>query len=102
MIESVMKAQSKSDEKMLELEEKRLKMEERQLEREAQQRREDREFQLQMMRLMMGHGIHSTFALPNNLHNLGQSSSMDQKSSSSSFAMGGLYNAYSRPFEDNH
>ena len=37
--ESVMKAQSKSDEKMLELEEKRLRMEERQLEREAQIRR---------------------------------------------------------------
>ena len=41
MIDSVMKAQSKSDERMLELEEKRLQMEERQLEREAQQRRED-------------------------------------------------------------
>ena len=37
-----MKAQQKSDERMLELEEKRLRMEERQLEREAQQRREDR------------------------------------------------------------
>ena len=59
--------------------------------------KENREFQLQM-RLMMGHGMHSTFGLPNN--NLGQSPSMDQTSSPSSFAIGGLYNAYSRPFED--
>ena len=44
---------------MLELEEKRLRMEERQLEREAQQRREDTEFQLQMVRLMMDHGMHN-------------------------------------------
>ena len=51
-----------------------------------------------MMRLMMGHGMHSTFGLPNN--NLGQSSSMDQTSSPSSVAIGGLYNAYYRPFED--
>ena len=53
MMDSMIKAQSKSDERMLELEEKRLQMEERQLEREMQQCREDREFQLQMMRLMM-------------------------------------------------
>ena len=46
----------------------------------------------------MGHGMHFSFGLPNNL---GQSSnsSMDQRSPSS-FAMGSLYNAYSRPFED--
>ena len=102
MIDSVMKAQSKSDERMLELEEKRLRMEERQLEREAQQRREDREFQLQMMRLMMGHGMHTSFGLPNNQQNLGQPSSMDQSHETppSSFAMDNLYNAYSRTFED--
>lgn len=64
-------------------------MEERQLEREAQQRKQDREFQLQMI-LMMGHNMHSTLGLPNNL---GQSSSMDQTSSPSSFAIGDLYNA---------
>ena len=41
MIDSVIKAQLKGDERMLELEEKRLQMEEKQLEREAQQHRED-------------------------------------------------------------
>ena len=74
MMDSVIKARSKSDERMLELEEKRLRMEERQLERETQQRRKHREFQLQMMRIMMGHRMHSSFHLPNNQHNLGQSS----------------------------
>lgn len=102
MINSVMKAQSKSDERMLELEEKRLQMEERQFEREAQQRRDDREFQLQMMRLMMGHSMHTSFGLPTNQHNLGQPSSMDQNHQTppSSFTMDSLYNSYSRSFED--
>ena len=57
MIEGVLQAQSKSDDRMMELEEKRLRMEERQLEREAQQRKEERDFQLQMMRLMMGRNV---------------------------------------------
>lgn len=94
MIESVVKAQSRSDKKMLELEEKRLQMEERQLEREVQQRREDREFQLQMMRFMVCilRLVYQT--------NIDQSSSMDRPSSPSPFPMGSLYNAYSRPFED--
>ena len=46
-----------------------MRMEERQMEREAQQRREDREFQMQMMRMMMGPGMHS-FQMPGNHHNL--------------------------------
>ena len=47
-------------------------------ERELERTKERREFQL---RLMMGHGMHSSFGLPHNQHNLGQSSSMDQSSS---------------------
>ena len=59
LMERVVSAQTKSDEKMMELEEKRMRMEERQMEREAQQRREDRESQMQMMWMMMGPGMHS-------------------------------------------
>jgi len=44
---------------MMELEEKRLKMEERQMEREAQLRREEREFQMQMVQLMMSQSCYS-------------------------------------------
>ena len=59
LLEQVITAQSKSDERMISLEEKRLKMEERQLEREVQLRREAREFQMQTMRMMvMGSGVH--------------------------------------------
>lgn len=54
--------------------------------------RDNREFQLQMMRLMIGHGMLSVWFTS-------QSSSMDQ-TSPASFAMGSLYNAYSQPFED--
>ena len=85
---------------MVELEEKRMKMEERQMEREAQQRREDREFQMQMMGMMMGPGMHH-FSPPSNPASLGHPSSMDQ--STSSFAFGlprNAYNPYSRDFED--
>ena len=75
-------------------------MEERQMEREAQQCREDREFQMQVMRMMMGPGMHS-FQTPGNHHNLGNPSSMDQLSSSSfTFGTNNMYNAYARNFED--
>ena len=94
MIESVLQAQSKSDDRMMELEEKRLRMEERQLEREAQQRKEERDFQLQMMRLMMGRNVN-----PFNAQHLpDRPPPMEQ--ASHSFAMGDLYNAYTQPFED--
>ena len=59
LLEQVMSAQNKSKERMIELEEKRLRMEEWQMEKEALQRREEREFQMQMMRMMMaGLGMH--------------------------------------------
>ena len=54
LLEQMITIQTKSEERMIDLEEKRMKMEERMLEKEAQQRREDREFQMQMMRMMMG------------------------------------------------
>lgn len=94
MIESVLQAQSKSDDRMMELEEKRLRMEERQLEREAQQRKEERDFQLQMMRLMMGRNVNPF----NNQHLPDRPPPMEQISPS--FTMGDLYHAYTRPFED--
>ena len=102
LMERVISAQTKSDEKMMELEEKRMRMEERQMEREAQQRREDREFQMQMIRMMMmGPGMHS-FQMPGNQHNLGNPSPMDQSSSSSfEYGTSNMYNAYTRTFEDN-
>ena len=49
---------------MMELEEKRLKMEERQMEREAQLRREEREFQMRMVQLMMSQSHYSRPQMP--------------------------------------
>lgn len=63
LLEKVLAIQSKSDERMIDLEEKRMKMEERLMEKEAQQRREEREFQMQMMIMMMMVQIHSLFLL---------------------------------------
>ena len=54
LITKLTDVQQSSDRLMIELEEKRLKLEEKQMEREAQLRREERDFQLQMMRMMMG------------------------------------------------
>ena len=63
---------------MIELQEKRTKTEQRQMEREAQQCREEREFQMQMMRVMMsGPGMHH-FPLPSNQSSSGHPSTMDQ------------------------
>ena len=56
LISKLLKVQEESDKRLLQLEEKRLEFEERQLEKEAQQRKEEREFQLRMMQLMMGQG----------------------------------------------
>ena len=56
LISKLLKVQEESDKRLLQLEEKRLQFEERQLEKEAQQRKEEREFQLRMMQLMMGEG----------------------------------------------
>ena len=59
LLEQVITVQSKSDERMAEVEEKRLRMEERQMEREALQRRKERAFQMKMMMMMMmGPGMH--------------------------------------------
>ena len=74
----VVKAQKMSDDRLLDLEEKRMEMEERQLEREAQQRREDRRFMLDMMSMMMGH----------------------QTSPSPYHTLGGVYNSYPQPFDN--
>ena len=49
----VAECQSATDQKLLELEEKRLKLEEQQIEREVQLRREEREFQLRMMQMLV-------------------------------------------------
>lgn len=57
VVEKVMTMQSQSDRLMIELEEKRLKLEEKQFEQKVQLRREEREFQLQMVRMMMGHPL---------------------------------------------
>ena len=86
LIEKIITAQSKSDEKMLELEEKRMRMEERQLEREDKQRRDDRLFQMQMMKIMGPGAYH--FPPPSNHPSLGQSNSSGQSSHSSTFAFG--------------
>ena len=61
LLQKVLDAQNSSDLKMMELEEKRLKMEERQMEREAQLRREEREFQMRMVQLMMSQSYYSRF-----------------------------------------
>ena len=53
LIDKLVEAQQSSDRCMIELEEKRLKFEERQMDKEAQQRREEREFQLRMMQMMI-------------------------------------------------
>ena len=45
--------QKSSDQIMMSLEEKRMKMEERQMELDAQIRQEERQFQLQMMQMLM-------------------------------------------------
>ena len=56
LISKLIKVQEESDKRLLQLEEKRLEFEKRQLEIEAQQRKEEREFQLKMMQLMMSQG----------------------------------------------
>jgi len=61
--------QEKNYEMMSKLEEKRISMEEKQMELDAQLRREEHDFQLQLMQMMMSHGnppvphylMHSTF-----------------------------------------
>ena len=54
IVDKLVDAQRNSDRVLVELEEKRLKFEEKQMEREALQRREEREFQLRIMQMMMG------------------------------------------------
>ena len=56
MITKLVKVQEQSDQRLIELEERRIAFEEHQLEKEAQQRKEEREFQLRMIQLMMGQG----------------------------------------------
>jgi len=48
--------QEKNDEMMFKLEEKRTRMEEKQMELNAQLKREERDFQLKLMQMMMNHG----------------------------------------------
>lgn len=54
LVDKMTKAQSDTDKVFLELEEKRMKMEENMREMEERQRREEREFQLKMMSVLMG------------------------------------------------
>ena len=49
--------QKSSDQMMMTLEEKRMKMEERQMEIDVQMRREERQFQLQMMEMLMQQNV---------------------------------------------
>lgn len=53
MLHKVTEYQFATEQKLLELEEKRFKLEEKQMEREAQLRREEREFQLRMMEMLV-------------------------------------------------
>ena len=53
MLQMVAECQSATDQKLLELEAKWLKLEEQQIEREIQLRREEREFQLRMMQMLV-------------------------------------------------
>ena len=53
LLEKMITMQKSSDQMMMSLEEKRMKMEERQMELDAQMRREERQFQLQMMHMLM-------------------------------------------------
>lgn len=54
IVDKVMKSQEESDRKFLALEEKRIRLEEHQMEREERMKREEREFQLRMMSMLMG------------------------------------------------
>ncbi len=54
MMDTVLKAQAKSDQMFLELEEKRMRFEEKEREREERVRAQEREFQARMFSLMMG------------------------------------------------
>ena len=54
MLQKVVECQSATEQKLMELEEKRFKLEEKQMEREIQLRREEREFQLRMMQMLVG------------------------------------------------
>ena len=89
MFDTLIKAQCKTEERVLDLEEKRLRIEERQLEREAQRRREDREFQLQLMRLLAGQSHHHAIGAPSTSRHINQTSPQFE-----------FYNAYTHPFED--
>ena len=64
-----------------------MRMEERQLKREDTQRRDDRMFQMLMMKMMMGSGAFH-FPPPSNHPSLGQSNSSGQSSHSSTFTFG--------------
>ena len=53
LLEKMITMQKSSDQIMMTLEEKRMKMEEKQMEIDVQMRREERQFQLQMMQMLM-------------------------------------------------
>ena len=59
----------KNDQRMIELEEKRMKLEERQMERELQAKREERDFQMKLMQMMMS----SSPYMPPHVHMASQS-----------------------------
>ena len=53
VVEQLITAQQESDERFMRLEEKRIKLEEQQIQREECERKEDQEFKLQMMQILM-------------------------------------------------
>ena len=67
LLDKFISMQEKSDKMMMELENKRAKMEERQMELEAQMRRDEQNFQLQMMNVLTRGNVNphpSSFQLP--------------------------------------
>ena len=67
--QQLLQAVEKSDQRMIELEEKRMKLEERQMERELQAKREERDFQMKLMQMMMS----SSPYIPPHVHMASQS-----------------------------
>ena len=56
VVEQLITAQQESDDRFMRLEEKRIKLEERHFQRKERERKEDREFNLRMMQILM-HGL---------------------------------------------
>ena len=53
VVEQLLTPQQESDERFMQLEEKRIKLEEQHIQREEHEQKEDREFKLRMMQILM-------------------------------------------------